>query len=140
MSIYIKVSFLIIFVVLGSCSLKVDFFAGKTDNLKSQYSSTNNKIHHVVLLKLNQRSDYEKIVKDANSVLRAIPTANNLFIGKHVETERNEINDDYDCAIVMDFVDEISYMEYLKHPSHIQFVDEWSTKCKSITIYDISIN
>lgn len=120
--------------IFCGCSIDIDFSTGSSNSVGLTQG-----IHHVVFLKFKEVADLEECMGDSDRMIGSIPSGRNYFCGVHVETGRDTIVSDYDCAIVIGFDNEAGYKEYLEHPNHVDFAKKWKPRLEWIRSYDISM-
>lgn len=101
-------------------------------------TSKQHAINHVVFIELNDATQIDAIITDSDARLASIPTVKDYFCGTHVPSGRDSVLTDYDVAVYFAFDSMDAYQEYVNHPNHIGFVEDWKPKLKSLRVYDIS--
>ena len=94
-------------------------------------------IGHIVLIELNDPSDFHDLLHDADWMLGTIPTVESFAAGKHLDTGRSNVSSDYDFAIYLGFKSERDLAIYVAHQQHVEFVNKWKPKLRSLRIYDM---
>ncbi|MBT7952283.1 MAG: Dabb family protein [Gammaproteobacteria bacterium] len=97
-------------------------------------------VTHVVIawLKPEYRTeDYMHKLFEANQRLREIPQVLSLEIGSAIESERKTVDDSFDFGNVMIFNSEQDMKDYLVHPVHTEFVEQYiKGKVEKVVVYD----
>ena len=95
-------------------------------------------VNHIVFIELNDPSQVDALIEDSDARLATIPTVKEYFCGTHVPAGRATVLTDYDVGIYFGFESLEGYQEYVNHPNHIKFVEDWGPELKSLRVYDIS--
>lgn len=93
-------------------------------------------IRHLVLIKLNDPSQRAALEADCDLLLASIPGVCEYSISHHVDTQRTNVDGDYDTALIIGFPSLSVYQAYLVHPNHIQLLQNWKPKSQKLRIFD----
>ncbi|MFK7759746.1 MAG: Dabb family protein [Phycisphaerales bacterium] len=94
-------------------------------------------IGHIVFVELNNPDDYFNLLRDADWMLGTIPTVEVYAAGKHLETGRASVRNDYDLAIYLGFKNEQDLNIYVAHSQHVDFVNKWKPRLRALRVYDM---
>jgi len=94
-------------------------------------------INHVVFVSLNDPLEAEALIADSDARLRAIPLVISYYAGKHVDTGRTNVLNDYDVGIFVGFDSLEDYSEYVNHPNHVGLVNDWRPRIKALIVRDV---
>ncbi len=94
-------------------------------------------IGHIVFVDLKQNSDYDAILRDSNEMLGTIPSVATFAAGRHIDTGRDTIINDYDLAIYLGFESVDDLNAYVTHDQHIAYVTKWKPRMNALRIYDM---
>ena len=94
-------------------------------------------INHVVLFELERPEDAPELQGDCERLLKPLPQVTYFACGKHVDVGRDNVDGDYTLGLIVSFDDRSNYDEYLVAPGHVELVEKWKPRFKSIVIYDI---
>lgn len=94
-------------------------------------------IGHIVLIQLDNPADFHDLLHDADWMLGTIPTVDSYAAGKHLDTGRSTVSSDYDMAIYLGFKSERDLAIYVAHQQHVEFVNKWKPKLRSLRVYDM---
>ena len=94
-------------------------------------------IGHIVFIDLKQNSDYDALLRDSNEMLATIPSVRTYAAGRHIDTGRDTIINDYDLAIYLGFESIEDLNAYVIHDQHIAYVTKWKPRFESLRIYDM---
>ena len=94
-------------------------------------------IGHIVFIQLDNPSDFHELLHDADWMLGTIPTVDSYAAGKHLDTGRSTVSSDYDIAIYLGFKSERDLGIYVAHQQHVEFVNKWKPKLRSLRVYDM---
>ncbi|MDF1810281.1 MAG: Dabb family protein [Phycisphaerales bacterium] len=94
-------------------------------------------IGHVVFIELNDSSDYDELLADSDSMLATIESVRTYSAGKHIDTGRASVINDYDFAIYLGFESVDDLAAYVADEQHVAFVNLWKPKLKALRVYDI---
>lgn len=94
-------------------------------------------ISHVVLIKLNDPADVDKVLAECDAALACIPGVVSYASGKHLDTGRANVDGDYDAGLYIGFESEADYAIYVEHPNHVTLVNKWMPHTQWLHIYDI---
>jgi hypothetical protein len=95
-------------------------------------------VNHVVFIKLVDPGDTDAIIADADSLLPSIPGVVSYYAGKHIETGRENIVQDYDIGVYIGFDSVRDYEAYVSHPDHVRLVELWLPRIDWLRIYDVA--
>ena len=94
-------------------------------------------IGHIVFVELNEPGDYDAILADSDEMLATIPTVSTFAAGRHIDTGRDTIINDYDLAIYLGFESVEDLATYVAHEQHIAYVTKWKPRLKALRVYDM---
>ncbi|MEX0876947.1 MAG: Dabb family protein [Phycisphaerales bacterium] len=94
-------------------------------------------IGHIVFVELVEDSDYDEILADSDSMLATIPSVSTYAAGRHIDTGRTTVRDDYDLAIYLGFESAEDLAAYVDHEQHNEYVQKWGPKLKALRVYDM---
>jgi hypothetical protein len=97
-------------------------------------------VTHVVIAWLKpefRTEEYMHKLFEANQRLREIPQVLSLQIGSPIESERTLVDDSFDFGNVMIFNSEQDMKDYLLHPIHTEFIEQYvKGKVEKAVVYD----
>lgn len=97
-------------------------------------------VTHVVVVWLKQPGDEgarQRII-DVSRSLKALPGVVRITAGRAIPSERTQVDDSFDVAVVMTFRDRRALAEYGEHPDHKQAVrDVLAPLAERVLIYDV---
>lgn len=93
-------------------------------------------IHHVVLIELNDRADIPALHKANDELAHSIPGITWFMTGPPTVMARGDMN--FDVGLCVTFEDEAAYRTYIEHPAHVEFLEYWRPRVKSLRIIDIT--
>lgn len=94
-------------------------------------------IGHIVFIELNNPADYHELLGDTDWMLGTIPAVSAYAAGNHLDTGRSTVRNDYDLAIYLGFESEADLRAYVIDPQHIDYVNKWKPRLKSLRVYDM---
>ncbi|MEQ9207814.1 MAG: Dabb family protein [Phycisphaerales bacterium] len=94
-------------------------------------------IGHIVFIQLQSPSDFHALLHDADWMLGTIPSVESYAAGKHLDTGRSTVSSDYDLAVYLGFKSEADLRAYVIDDQHVDFVNKWKPRLKSLTVYDM---
>lgn len=94
-------------------------------------------ISHVVIFNLADPAQAEDLIEACDGMLAGIESVGNYTCGRHIDTGRPVVLDDYDVALIVGFNSQADYSAYLDDPKHRAFLDAWSDQISDVRIYDI---
>jgi len=94
-------------------------------------------IGHIVFIQLQNPSDFHALLHDADWMLGTIPSVESYAAGKHLDTGRSTVSSDYDLAVYLGFKSEADLRAYVIDDQHVDFVNKWKPRLKSLTVYDM---
>lgn len=94
-------------------------------------------IGHIVFIDLKENSDYDAIIRDSDEMLATIPTVSTYAAGRHIDTGRATIINDYDAAIYLGFESVEDLAAYVEHEQHVAYVKKWKPRLESLRVYDM---
>jgi len=94
-------------------------------------------IGHIVFVDLSDPDDYAEILADSDAMLGTIPSVSSYAAGRHIDTGRSTVLNDYDLAIYLGFesVDELG--AYVTHDQHVAYVKKWKPRLSALRVYDM---
>ncbi len=97
-------------------------------------------ITHVVIAWLKpefRTEEYINKVSEANERLRDIPQVQSLHTGSALVSERQMVDDSFDIGNAMTFKSKQDMNDYLVHPIHVEFLEEYiKGKVEKAIVYD----
>lgn len=79
----------------------------------------------------------EELIAGANKYLQSIPGVLQFHVGKMVPSHRPVVNQTYQVALNVTFVDKKAQDDYQVHPLHLEFVQKvFRGVCKKVVVYD----
>lgn len=94
-------------------------------------------IGHIVFITLDDPADYDAILADSDAMLATIPSVSTFSAGRHIDTGRDTIINDYDLAIYLGFESVEGLAAYVDHEQHIAYVNKWKPRLESLRVYDM---
>ncbi len=94
-------------------------------------------IGHIVFIELSDQGDYESILHDSDTMLATIPSVATYAAGRHIDTGRNTIINDYDLVIYLGFESVEDLNAYVVHDQHIDYVAKWKPRLSALRVYDM---
>jgi hypothetical protein len=94
-------------------------------------------IGHIVFVELQNEADYDEILADSDDLLATIPSVRTYAAGRHIDTGRDTIINDYDLAIYLGFESVEGLDAYVKHEQHIEYVKKWKPRLSALRVYDM---
>lgn len=94
------------------------------------------RINHVVFFELNNAADAEALIAESLQ-LGAIPGVTACYAGRHIDTGRETVRDDYDVGFFVAFDSEEDYASYVSHPDHVALVEKWRPRLRALRTYDV---
>ncbi|MEI7731364.1 MAG: Dabb family protein [Verrucomicrobiota bacterium] len=79
----------------------------------------------------------QALLDGANQYLKPIPGVINFHVGKMVPSHRPVVEQSYQVALNLTFLDKKSQDDYQLHPLHIEFVEKaFKPNCVKVVVYD----
>lgn len=94
-------------------------------------------IGHIVFVELQDTADFNEILADSDALLATIPSVSTFSAGRHIDTGRDTIINDYDLAIYLGFESAADLDAYVKHDQHIEYVRKWKPRLSALRVYDM---
>ena len=94
-------------------------------------------ISHIVFVELQDENQLIGFRRSADRMLSTIPSVATYAAGSHLDTGRSTVLNDYDLVIYLGFASEEDLATYVAHEQHIDFVEQWKPKIKSLRVYDM---
>ncbi|MFG0245125.1 MAG: Dabb family protein [Phycisphaerales bacterium JB052] len=94
-------------------------------------------IGHIVFVELQNPDDYPQLLADSDAMLGTIPSVSTFAAGRHIDTGRDTIINDYDLAIYLGFQSVEDLNAYVAHEQHIAYVNKWKPRLTALRIYDL---
>ena len=94
-------------------------------------------INHTVYFKLKNPQDADELIADCDRTLAAIPGVVSYFAGKRLDTDRPNVDADFDVGFYVGFNSQTDYATYVDHPNHVAAVNKWRSRWDSIRIEDV---
>lgn len=91
---------------------------------------------HLVFIQLHDPSQVEDLLADCDRLLPGIPGVVSYAAGRHLDIGRQNIDSDYDLALVVGFEDEDAYQGYVVHPDHVNLVNAWKERFRQLMVRD----
>lgn len=94
-------------------------------------------VHHVLFWLKNPSSkeDYNKLLEGLNS-LKSIDVIKTVQVGKPATTDRPVIDTSYQLSLLLIFDSLEDHDIYQDHPTHLAFVEKYSSLWSKVLIYD----
>lgn len=90
-----------------------------------------------MFVELQNEADYDEILVDSDDLLATIPSVRTYAAGRHIDTGRDTIINDYDLAIYLGFESVEGLDAYVKHEQHIEYVKKWKPRLNALRVYDM---
>ncbi|MCB9897182.1 MAG: Dabb family protein [Planctomycetes bacterium] len=74
---------------------------------------------------------------DCDLFLAHIPSVVEYASGRHLDTGRATVTDDYDVFVLIGFDDVDGYRAYLEHPDHLALVAKWKPLLSALVVRDV---
>ena len=104
------------------------------------YASESKSLTHVVIVWLKPEFKNDQFLNQllqANKKLASIPSMQSIETGRAIQSERKIVDDSYDIGMVMMFKSEDDMNDYLVHPVHIEFLENFiKGKVDKVVVYD----
>jgi hypothetical protein len=104
------------------------------------YASESKSLTHVVIVWLKPEFKNDQFLNqllEANKKLASIPSMQSIETGRAIQSERKIVDDSYDIGMVMMFKSEDDMNDYLVHPVHIEFLENFiKGKVDKVVVYD----
>jgi hypothetical protein len=94
------------------------------------------RINHVVFFELEDPTEAEALIADSLR-LGAIPGVTACYAGRHVDTGRTTVLQDYDVGFFVAFDSEEDYASYVRRPEHVALIEKWRPRLRALRVYDI---
>lgn len=94
-------------------------------------------IGHIVFVDLKDPNDYDECLRDVDELLGTIPSVSTFAAGRHIDTGRDTIINDYDLAIYLGFESVEDLDAYVVHEQHVACVTKWQPRMNALRIYDM---
>lgn len=96
------------------------------------------RINHVVFFELDDPSDAPALIAEALE-LGQIPGVTSCYAGRHIDTGRDTVRQDYDVGFFVAFNSEEAYASYVSHPDHVALVEKWRPRLRAggLRVYDV---
>jgi stress responsive alpha/beta barrel protein len=95
---------------------------------------------HIVIIWLKPEFQSEEFIEKllkANEGLRDIPQVLSMQTGDVIKSDRKIVDDSFDVGIMFTFNSEQDLKEYLEHPIHIKFLENYiKEKVERVVVYD----
>ena len=83
------------------------------------------------------RALVDEFIHDCDTILTAIPGIVAFACGRHIDSGRANVNDDYHVAIYMGFMILDDYRAYLEHANHQALIAKWRPHIIARQTYDM---
>jgi hypothetical protein len=94
-------------------------------------------LSHIVVLWSDKPGAADQLIAGAQQYLRPIPGILHFHAGKMVPGDRAVVDQSYQVALNIVFVDKAAESAYQVHPSHIEFVEKvYKPLCHKVVVYD----
>jgi hypothetical protein len=81
----------------------------------------------------------DELLAGANRLLKPIPGVLQFHVGKMVPSHRPVVDQSYQIALNLIFLDKQAQDDYQVHPLHVEFVETVFKKtCKKVVVYDFA--
>jgi hypothetical protein len=94
-------------------------------------------IGHIVFVDLIDPNDYDECLRDVDELLGTIPSVATFAAGRHIDTGRDIVLNDYDLAIYLGFESVEDLDAYIVHEQHVACVAKWQPRMNALRIYDM---
>ena len=94
-------------------------------------------INHLVLFELRDQAYAEELIADCDRLVAAVGNLRSYFRGRHLDTGRPIVRDDYHVAFMVSFSSREELMRYGQHPMHLELAGKWKPRLASMRVYDI---
>ena len=94
-------------------------------------------ILHLVWFQLHDPADAEGLLADCEDLLEPIPSVVCYAAGRHLDIGRDNVDADYDLALLVGFDDVDGYQAYLTHPDHLLLIERWGERIESYRVQDV---
>lgn len=94
-------------------------------------------ILHLVFFQLHDPEQVDALLVDCERLLPDIPGVVSYAAGRHIDTGRPTVVDDYDLALCVGFSDEAAYRAYVEHPQHLELVAAWKPRISRLVVRDV---
>jgi len=94
------------------------------------------RINHVVFFELENAAEAEALIAESLR-LGAIPGVTACYAGRHIDTGRDTVLQDYDVGFFVAFDSEEDYASYVIHPDHVALVEKWRPRLTALRVYDV---
>lgn len=94
------------------------------------------RINHVVFFDLKDPADADALIAESLK-LGAIPGVTSCYAGRHIDTGRDTVRQDYDVGFFVAFDSEEAYASYVAHPDHVALVERWRPRLTALRVYDV---
>jgi hypothetical protein len=94
---------------------------------------------HTVFFWLNEgtpASAVEQLVHDCRTVLKEVPTVQQLWAGLPANTPREVVDNSYGVGLTVIFDDRAGHDVYQDHPLHLQFIERNRAHWQRVQVYD----
>jgi hypothetical protein len=103
-------------------------------------ASESKSLTHIVIVWLKPEFKNDQFINqllEANKKLASIPSMQSIDTGIAIQSERKIVDDSYDIGMVMTFKSENDMNDYLVHPVHTEFLDNFiKGKVDRVVVYD----
>ncbi|MCR9218234.1 MAG: Dabb family protein [bacterium] len=94
-------------------------------------------INHPVFFTLKDPSQADELIADCNQRLARIPGIVSYYCGRHFETGRDTVSDDYTVGLFVGFDSAEHYEAYVTHHDHVWLVQKWRPRTEILRVHDI---
>lgn len=95
-------------------------------------------INHIVFVKLKDPADAPALIAYSDATLPKIKGVTRYACGQHLDMGRPNVLHDYDVGLYVGFDTNDAYAAYVKDPTHLALIREWSPKAEWFHIYDFA--
>lgn len=94
-------------------------------------------ITHVVLISLADPTQSDELIAECRADLAKIPSITLFGCGRAVDTDRANVDGNYDVGLVIGFDSEEGYRRYVEDPVHVRLVEKWKPRWTRARIFDV---
>ena len=91
----------------------------------------------MVFFKLKDPAEAQALIHDCDARLSVIPGIVSYYAGKHLDTGRTTVDDNYDVGFYVGFMTIEDYQGYIEHPNHQAVVSEWRPRLEWLRVHDV---
>lgn len=91
---------------------------------------------HMVFFWLNDGVDADEFIKATEAFVKQVDVVNSYHLGKPAGTPREVVDNSYSISLVVTFDSKEAQDIYQKHPIHVKYVEENSSRWNKVQIFD----